>query len=153
MIWTFHSPLGARCPFNTGSVRVMQTAFSLHIVIFFLSEMDIILLSASTDNDNKFCATGILCAIFALAGRSGRRSSPLELACISFLVAEMILGLLGVITLLFNITSFLTMLMVAPESAQALSSLLLLKQANWFAVATGMYGVVNVAILLVGGDN
>ena len=68
-----------------------------------------------------------------------------------FLVAEMTLGLLGVITLLFNSTSYLTMLMVAPESAQALSSLSLLKQANWFAVATGMDGVVNVAILLVGG--
>ena len=98
--------------------------------------MDIILLSARTDNDNKFCATGILCAIFAWAGRSGRRSSPLALACIIFLVAEMTRGPLGVITSLFNTTSSLTMLMVAPESAQALSSLSLLKQANWFAVAT-----------------
>ena len=40
------------------------------------------------------------------------------------------------------------MLMVAPESAQASSSLSLLKQANWLAVATGMDGVVIVAILL-----
>ena len=43
------------------------------------------------------------------------------------------------------------MLMVAPESTQVSSSLSLLKQANWYAVATGMDGVVNVAILLVGG--
>ena len=63
----------------------------------------------------------------------------------------MTLGPLGVITLLFNITSSLTMFMVAPEYAQALSSLSLLKQANWFAVAMGMDGVVVVAILLVGG--
>ena len=63
----------------------------------------------------------------------------------------MTLGPLGVITSLFNTTSSLTMLMVAPESAQASSSLSLLKQANWFAVATGMDGVVIVAILSVGG--
>ena len=43
------------------------------------------------------------------------------------------------------------MLMVAPESAQALSSLSLLKQAYWFAVATGIDGVFIVTILLVGG--
>ena len=74
IIGTFHSPFGALCPFITGgSVRVMQTESSLHIVIFFLSRMDIILLSARTDNDNKFCATGILCAIFALAGTVGDR--------------------------------------------------------------------------------
>ena len=105
MIGNFHSPFVARCPVNTGSsVRVMQTAFSLHIVIFFLSRIEIILLSASMDNDNKFCATGILCAILALVGRSGRRSSPLALACIMFLVAEMTLGPLGIITLLWRYT-------------------------------------------------
>ena len=90
-------------------MRVIQTESSLHIVIFFLSRMDIILLSARTDNDNKLCAIGILYAIFSLAGRSGRRSSPLALACIIFLVAEMTLGPLGTITSLFNFTSFLTM--------------------------------------------
>ena len=92
IIGTFHSPFGAHCPFITGgSVRVMQTAFSLHIVIFFLSRMDIMLLSARTDNDNKFSATVILCTIFALAGRSGRRNSPLVLVYIIFLVVEMTL--------------------------------------------------------------
>ena len=53
-------------------------------------------------------------------------------------MAEMTLGPLGGITSLFNITSSLMMLMVPPESAQASSSLSLLKQANWFAVRTGM---------------
>ena len=108
-------------------MSVIRTESSLHIVIFFLSRMDIILLSARTDNDSKFCATGILCAIFALAGRSGRRSSPLALACIIFLVAEMTLGPLGVITSLFIFTLSLTMRMVAPKSAHASSSLSSLK--------------------------
>ena len=61
----------------------------------------------------------------------------------------MTLGPLGVITSLFNITSSLTMSMVALESAQALSSLSLLKQANLFAVATGMDVVVVVCFGLV----
>ena len=111
-------------------MTVIRTESSLYIVIFFLSRMDIILLLARTDNDSKFCATGILCAIFALAGRSGILSSPLALAFIIFMVAEMTLGPFGVITSWFNTTSSFTMLMVAPESAQASSSLSWLKQAN-----------------------
>ena len=64
----------------------------------------------------------------------------------------MTLGLLGVITSLFNITSSLAMWMVAPKSAHASSSLSSLKQENWFAVAMGRDGdVVVVLILLVGG--
>ena len=55
MIGTFHSLFDACCPVSTGgSVRVMRTAFSLHIVIFYLSRMEIILLSASTDNEVNF---------------------------------------------------------------------------------------------------
>ena len=85
MIGIFHSPFDARRPVSTGgSVWVMQTASFLHIVIFFLSRIEIILLSACTDNDTKFCATGILCAILALVGRCGRRSSPHVLAYIVF---------------------------------------------------------------------
>ena len=57
-------------------------------------------------------------------------------------------GPLGVVTSLFNFTSFFTMLMVAPESAHASSSLSSLKLENWFAVATGMDGDAIVAILL-----
>ena len=92
-------------------------ASSLQMIIFFLSRIDIILLLACTDSDSRFCAMGILCAIVAFVGRLGRRSSPRAFACIMFLVAEMTQGPFGVITSLFNSTSFLTMLMVAPESA------------------------------------
>ena len=65
-------------------MRVMQKAFSLHIIIFFLSRIESILLSAITDNNNKYCVTDILCATLALAGRCGRRSSPRVLAYIVF---------------------------------------------------------------------
>ena len=131
MIGTFHKPFDAQRPVNTdGSVREILTASPLQMIIFFLSRIDIILLLACTDSDSRFWATGILCAIVALIGRLGRRSSPLALACITFLVAEMTLGPLGVIASLFKFTSSLTILMVAPEFAHASSSLSLLKQEN-----------------------
>ena len=152
MLGTFHNPFGAQRPDNTGSlVKVIQTASFLYMIIFVLLRIDTILLSAWTPNDNRFWATGILCAILALIGRSGKYSSPLALACIMLLVGEMILGPLGVITSLFKLTSFLTMLMVAPKSAHASSSLSSLKQENWSAVATGRDGDIIVVILLVGG--
>ena len=83
----------------------------------------------------------------AFVGRLGRRSSPLAFTCIIFLVADITLGPFGVSTSLFNFTSVLTILMVAPESAHASSSLSSLKPENWFAVATGMDGDVVVVIL------
>ena len=126
------------------------TASSLQMIIFFLSRIDIILLSPCTNSDSKFWATGILCAMAAFVGRLGRRSLPRAFACMMFLVAETTQGPLGVITSLFNSTSFFTMLMVAPELAHASSSLSSLKLEKWFAVATGMDGDVVVAILLVG---
>ena len=64
----------------------------------------------------------------------------------------MTLGLLGVITSLFNITSSLAMWMVAPKSAHASSSLSSLKQENWFAVAMGRDGDVLDAIPLDGKE-
>ena len=62
-------------------------------------------------------------------------------------MADITLGPFGVSTSLFNFTSGLTILMVAPESAHASSSLSSLKPENWFAVATGMDGDVVVVIL------
>ena len=119
--------------------------------IFVLTRIETILLSTCTASDNSFWATGILCAILTLIGRLGQRSSPLALACIMFLVAEMTLRPLGIITSLFKYTSFLTMLMVAPESVHDSSLLSSLKQENWFAVATGRDGNIVVMILLVVG--
>ena len=81
------------------------------------------LLLACTDNDSKFWATSILCAIIAFVGRLGIHSSSHALACIMFLVTEMTQGPFGVITSFLNSTSFLTILMVALESAHALSLL------------------------------
>ena len=130
---------------------MIQTESFLQMIILVLSRIETILLSACTARDSSFWATGIVCAILAFIGRLGRHNFPFALACIMFLVAEMTLGPLRVITSLFKFTSFLTMLMGAPESAHASSSLSLLKQENWFAVATGMDGdVVVVVILLVG---
>ena len=147
-IGTFHNPFEARRPVKTGgSVNVIFTVSSLQMIIFFLSRIDIILLSACTDSDSKFCATGILWAMAAFVGRFGRRSSPLAFACIIFLVADITLGPFGVSTSLFNSTSGLTILMVAPESAHASSSLSSLKPENWFAVVTGMDGDVVVVIV------
>ena len=65
-------------------------------------------------------------------------------------MADITLGPFGVSTSLFNFTSGLTILMVAPESAHASSSLSSLNPENWFAVATGMDGDVVVVILLKG---
>ena len=153
IIGTFHKLLGAQRPINSGSlVKEIRTVFSLQMIIFFLSRIETILFSTCTDSDGRFWVTGILCAILALIGRLGRRSSPSALACMMFLVAEMTLGPLGVITSLFKSTSFLTILMVAPESAHASSSLSSLKQENWVTVATGRDGdVAVVTILLVRG--
>ena len=60
-IGTFHKPFDALRPVITGgSDRLIRTVSSLQMIIFFLSRIDIILLSAWTDSDSKFCATGIL---------------------------------------------------------------------------------------------
>ena len=148
----FQKPFDARRPVITGGlVNVIRTASSLQMIIFFLSRIDIILLSACTNSESKFWATGVLWAMVAFVGRPGRHSSPRAFACIIFLVTEITLGLFGVSISLFNFTSFFTMLIVAPESAHASSLLSSLKPENWFAVATGMDGDVVVVILLVGG--
>ena len=86
----------------------------------------------------------------AFVGRPGRRSSPCAFACIIFLVAEITLGPFGVSISLFHFISFFTMLIVAPESAHASSSLSSSNPENWFAVATGMDDDVVVVILLGG---
>ena len=104
MIKTFHNPFDAQRPDNTGGlVNVIQKASSLHMIIFVLSRIDTVFLSACTPNESRLWATCILWAIFALIRRLGRHSSPFALACIMFLMAEMTLVPLGVITSLFNL--------------------------------------------------
>ena len=55
MIGAFHDPFDARRLDNTGGlVKVIQTSSSLHIIIFVLSKIDTMLLSACTPNANRF---------------------------------------------------------------------------------------------------
>ena len=85
MIGTFHNLFDAQRSDNTsGSVKVIQAESSLHMIIFILSRIVTMLLSACTPNDNRFWAIGILWAIFSLIERLGRRSSLFALVCILF---------------------------------------------------------------------
>ena len=58
--------------------------------------------------------------------------------CITYFVAEITLGLLGVLISFNNSGLFVTMLMVAPESTQASSCDASLKLATGFPVAIGI---------------
>ena len=88
-IGTFHNPFEAQRPVNTGGlVNVICTASSLQMIIFFLSRIDIILLSACTNSDSKFWAIGILWAMVAFVGKKSTRL----LSCVPFVAVTISTG-------------------------------------------------------------
>ena len=81
-------------------------------------------------------------AVLDFVGSCGRHNCPFEDACVTSLVADITLGPFGVVVSFNNVVAFVTMLMVAPESAQASSFEGELKAANELAVVMGIDDVV-----------